>query len=64
MTELLNAIGLASGDATQLVILAAALLIGLFLLRMAFKLTAALFRLGCLAILFIVAATFVFKLLN
>ncbi len=64
MTALLDSIGLASSDVTQLVILAVTLLVGLFLLRMAFKLTAALFRVGCLAILFIVGASFVLKFLN
>ena len=43
-------------DITQLIVIAAVLLIGLFLARLAFKLTASLMRLGCLAIFFIVAA--------
>jgi hypothetical protein len=64
MDELLNTIGLASGELTQIVIVAVVLLVGLFLLRVLFKLTATLFRVGCFAILFIVAAVFVMNLLN
>jgi hypothetical protein len=64
MDELLNTIGLASGELTQIVIVAVVLLAGLFLLRVLFKLTATLFRVGCFAILFIVAAVFVMNLLN
>lgn len=43
-------------DITQLIVIAAVLLIGLFLARLAFKLTASLMRLGCLAIFFVIAA--------
>jgi hypothetical protein len=43
-------------DITQLIVIAAVLLIGLFLARLAFKLTASLMRLGCLAVFFVVAA--------
>ena len=43
-------------EITQLIVIAAILLIGLFLARLAFKLTATLMRLGCLIIFFIVAA--------
>jgi hypothetical protein len=64
MSDLLNSIGLASGEVTQLIVLAVVLLVGLFLLRLVFKLTATLFRVGCFAILFIVAAVFVLNLLN
>ena len=64
MTELLNAIGLASSEMTQLIILAVVLLIGLFLVRTLFKLTKAVFRMGCFIILFIVAAGFILNLLN
>ena len=64
MNELLNSIGLASGEVTQLIILAVVLLVGLFLVRTFFKLTATLFRVGCFAIFFIVAAVFVINLLN
>ena len=47
---------LQAGDITQLVVITAVLLIGLFFARLAFKLTASLMRLGCLAVFFIVAA--------
>lgn len=47
---------LQSEDLTQLIVIAAVLLIGLFLARLAFKLTASLMRIGCLAIFFVVAA--------
>ena len=43
-------------DLTQLIVITAVLLIGLFFARLAFKLTASLIRLGCLAIFFIVVA--------
>lgn len=64
MIELLNTIGLAPGEVNQMIILAVVLLVGLFLVRTLFKLTATLFRVGCFAILFIVAAVFVINLLN
>lgn len=53
METLLN---LQSEEIIRLVVIAAVLLIGLFLARLAFKLTASLIRMGCLAIFFIVAA--------
>ncbi|MAT95707.1 MAG: hypothetical protein CL608_00955 [Anaerolineaceae bacterium] len=53
MDTLLN---LQPEEITQLVVITAVLLIGLFFARLAFKLTASLIRLGCLAIFFIVAA--------
>ncbi|MCA9916678.1 MAG: hypothetical protein KC445_01945 [Anaerolineales bacterium] len=43
-------------DFTQLIIIVAVLLVVLFLARLAFKLTASLMRIGCLAIFLIVAA--------
>lgn len=43
-------------DFTQLIIITAVLLVVLFLARLAFKLTASLMRIGCLAIFLIVAA--------
>jgi predicted phage tail protein len=64
MNDLLSAIGLASGELTQIIILAVVLVVGLFLVRVVFKLTATLFRVGCFAILFIVGAVFVLNLLN
>ncbi|MFQ5400068.1 MAG: hypothetical protein ACE5E7_10770 [Anaerolineae bacterium] len=64
MDAILNSIGLTSGELSQLVVLGVILLVGLFLLRIVFKLTATLFRVGCFAILFIVAAVFILNLLN
>jgi len=52
--ELLNAYS--TGDLLTLAALGVVLLVALFVLRAMFKLTAALFRLGCVAILFIVVA--------
>ncbi|MCP4416065.1 MAG: hypothetical protein GY805_05560 [Chloroflexi bacterium] len=43
-------------EITRLLVITAVLLIGLFLARLAFKLTASLMRVGCLAIFFIIAA--------
>lgn len=51
--EILN---LQPEEITRLVVITAVLLIGLFFARLAFKLTASLMRLGCLAVFFIVAA--------
>ena len=53
MDSILN---LETAEITRLVIIAAVLLVGLFFARLAFKLTASIMRLGCLAIFFIVAA--------
>ena len=64
MADLLANFGLTTGELTQMVILAVVLLVGLFLARMALKLTAALFRIGCLAVLFIVGAIFLLNVLN
>lgn len=52
--EFLNATS--TGDLVSLAVLAAVLLGALLVLRVMFKLTATLFRLGCFAIIFIVAA--------
>lgn len=51
-------------DITQLIVIAAVLLIGLFLARLAFKLTASLMRIGCLAIFFVVAAIALLRLFS
>ena len=53
MESILN---MESAEITRLVIIAAVLLVGLFFARLAFKLTASIVRMGCLAIFFIVAA--------
>lgn len=51
-------------EITRLVVITAVLLIGLFFARLAFKLTATLVRLGCLAIFFIVAAIALLQMLG
>lgn len=51
-------------EITRLVVIAAVLLIGLFFARLAFKLTASIMRLGCLAIFFIVAAIALLQMLG
>lgn len=51
-------------EITQLVILAVGLLVGLFLLRMVFRLTAALLRIGCISIVFIVGVVFLLQLFS
>jgi hypothetical protein len=64
MESLLQQIGVTSGQVVQLITLAAVLLVGLLALRLFFKLTAALLRVGCLLILLIVAGFFFFSLLS
>ena len=61
MESLLASLGLTMGELIGIAILAAALLVGLFLLRMLFRLTKNLFRLGCFVILLLVAAVFVLR---
>lgn len=64
MDQLLQTIGLTMGDFTTLAVLAAVLLIGLFLLRILFKITATLLRVGCFLILFILFAAFILMILT
>lgn len=64
MDTLLESVGLTSGELTQLIILGIILIIGLFLARIALKLTAALFRIGCFAAILIIAVVFVINALN
>lgn len=64
MEQIAQLIGISAAELTQLLILAAVLVVGLVLLRTALKLTAALFRIGCFGILLIVAAVFIFQLLG
>jgi len=64
MESIAQLIGLSVAELTQLLMLAAVLLVGLFILRAVMKLTAAIFRMGCLAILFIVAAVFLLQVLG
>lgn len=51
-------------ELTRLIIIGVVLLIGLFFARLAFKLTASLMRIGCLAIFFVVAAIALIQILN
>ncbi|MCA9929557.1 MAG: hypothetical protein KC419_13820 [Anaerolineales bacterium] len=64
MDTIAQFVGLDVAQLTQLAILAAVLVVGLFVLRTVLKLTAAIFRLGCFGILFIVAAVFILQLLS
>lgn len=60
--ETINA--LSTGDIVTLVILAVILLAVLFVLRLIFKLTATLFRLGCFVVLAIVVGATILMYLN
>ncbi len=51
-------------DITQLIVIAAVLLVGLFLARLAFKLTASLMRLGCLFIFLVMVAIVALRMLS
>jgi len=62
MDSLLEAVGMTSGEFTRLLILGLLLLVGLFMARVALKLTATLFRIGCLGIFLIVAVVFLLDL--
>ena len=57
-------LGLSGQEVVQLAILAVALLIGLFLLRLAFRLTATLLRIGCAGVVIIVALVYMFQLFS
>ena len=56
--------GLSGSELTQIILLVGALLIGLFLLRILFRVTAAVLRLGCLAIGVVAVVFVLFALLN
>lgn len=64
MDALAEIIGISAAQLTQLLILAVVLLVALFVLRGVMRLTAALFRLGCLGIGLIVLAVFVMQWLS
>lgn len=64
MESFLQIIGLSLDEFINLAVVAIAALIGLFLLRMMFKLTATLLRLGCAIILIGVGIMFVLNVLN
>ncbi|MCA9936754.1 MAG: hypothetical protein H6662_05240 [Ardenticatenaceae bacterium] len=55
-------LGVTAQDLTQLLILVVVLVVGWFLLRLFFKLTAAVFRVGCFGILLIIGAVYVLQL--
>lgn len=60
----MESFGLTTQEITQLAILAVGLLGGLFLLRVLFRLTATLLRIGCIGIVFIVGVVFLLQLFN
>ncbi len=62
MDALAQLVGISSQELMELVILTLVLLGGLFLLRLVFKLTAAVFRLGCLGILLLITAVYLLRL--
>ena len=57
-------LGLTGQEIVQLAILTAVLLVGLFLLRLAFRLTATLLRIGCFGIVIIIALVFMYQLFS
>ena len=56
MDALLQTMGLTSAEMVQFVALGLILLVGLVVLRVIFRMTAALFRVGCFAALLLLAA--------
>lgn len=64
MESIAQLIGISVAQLTQLATIAAALLVGLFLLRVAFKLTASLLRIGCIGIVMIIAVVFLLQLFS
>lgn len=62
MENLLASLGLTMGELIGIAILAVALLVGLFLLRLIFRLTKGFFKWGCLVILLLVVALFILRL--
>jgi hypothetical protein len=64
MDSLSAFLGLTGSELTQLVVLGVVLFIVLFLARVALKLTATLFRIGCFGIFLILAALFVMRVIG
>ena len=62
MEAISQGLGLTVAQFTQLLVLAATLGIGLVLLRVFLKLTAAIFRTGCIGIVLLIAAFYVFSI--
>jgi hypothetical protein len=63
MDTLLEFIGLTSAEFTRIVVLGIILLVILIVGRVALKLTATLFKIGCFAILLIVGAVYIISVL-
>ncbi len=64
METIAQLVGVSPHQLMQLLILIVVLVIGWFLLRLFLKLTAAVFRLGCMGIILIAAAVYVVQLLG
>jgi hypothetical protein len=64
MDALLDSIGLTGGELTNILIIIAVLLVGLFLVRAMFRLTATLFRLGCFVVILIAVVMLWLNLFN
>ena len=64
MDALLELIGLSSTEFSRIVTLAIILLVLLIVGRVALKLTATLFRVGCFVIFLVVAAVYAFSLMG
>ena len=64
MDAIAQLLGLTAPELTQLLIMVGVLVVGLVVLRVFLKLTATLFRLGCLGILLLVAVIYILGLLR
>lgn len=64
MEVISQGLGLTVSQFTQLIVLAAVLVVGLVFLRLFMKLTAAFFRMGCIGIVLLVAAFYLFSLFS
>ena len=64
METLLDTIGLTGGELTQILITITVLLVALILVRTMFRLTAALFRVGCFVVILVGGTLLVLNLLN
>ena len=64
MEEIANLVGLTGSELISIVVIAIGLVVGWIALRVILKLTAALFRAGCLAIVVIVGVVLLLNWLN
>lgn len=64
MDAIAEFIGLTAPELIQLLMLAAILVVGWFVVRLFLKLTAALFRVGCVGIILLVGAIYLATMLN